>query len=149
DGRGGRGDTTGAPQFGGGFGDRRPGTGMSSQDARQFRSEVRQLVGSAEQLRRSADKVDQQALNDILKKLRELDNDKVFQDPASFDRLQAQAAEAVKRFEFNLRRRAELQGNEVLLSGDGDVPEEFRKLVEQYYKSLSKAPDKKQDEKKN
>jgi hypothetical protein len=28
------------------------------------------------------------------------------------------------------------------------VPEEFRKLVEQYYKSLSKAPDKKPDEKK-
>jgi hypothetical protein len=48
--------------------------------------------------------------------------------------------EAVKRFEFNLRRKAELKGNEVLLSGDGDVPEEFRKLVEQNYKSLSKAP---------
>jgi hypothetical protein len=31
-----------------------------------------------------------------------------------------------------------LKGNEVLLSGDGDVPEEFRKLVEEYYKSLSK-----------
>ena len=38
----------------------------------------------------------------------------------------------------NLRRRTELKGNEVLLSGDGDVPEEFRKLVEEYYKSLSK-----------
>ena len=46
----------------------------------------------------------------------------------------------MKRFEFNLRRRSELKGNEVLLSGDGDVPEEFRKLVEQYYKSLSKPP---------
>jgi hypothetical protein len=30
----------------------------------------------------------------------------------------------------------------VLLSGDGDVPEELRKLVEQYYKSLSKGSDK-------
>ena len=48
----------------------------------------------------------------------------------------------MKRFEFNLRRRSELKGNEVLLSGDGDVPEEFRKLVEQYYKSLSKTPEK-------
>ena len=118
---------------------------MSPQDARQFRAEVRQLVGAAEQLRRSAEKMDQQALNDILSKLRELDSDKVFQDPSAFDRLQAQAAEAVKRFEFNLRRRSELKGNEVLLSGDGDVPEEFRKLVEQYYKSLSKTPEKKQD----
>ena len=121
---------------------------MTPQDARQFRAEVRQLTAAAEQLRRSVDKVDQQALNDILKKLRELDSDRVFHDPAQFDRLQAQAAEAVKRFEFNLRRRSELKGNEVLLSGDGDVPEEFRKLVEQYYKSLSKAPDKKQDDRK-
>ena len=135
--------TQGPQQGGGSVGDRRPGSGMSPADARQFRSEVRQLVNAAEQLRRSADKVDQQALNDILKKLRELDSDRVFQDPASFDRLQAQAAEAVKRFEFNLRRRSELKGNEVLLSGDGEVPEEFRKLVEQYYKSLSKPPDKK------
>ena len=86
---------------------------------------------------------DQRALDEILKRLKELDNDKVFQDPATFERLQAQASEAVKRFEFNLRRKAELKGNEVFLSGDGDVPEEFRKLVEQYYKSLSKTPDKK------
>ncbi len=91
---------------------------------------------------------DQKALDEILKKLKELDNDKVFQDPATFDRLQAQAAEAVKRFEFNLRRKAELKGNEVFLSGDGDVPEEFRKLVEQYYKSLSKTPEKKPEVKK-
>jgi hypothetical protein len=143
DGRQGEGPTTGPPQGGGSFGDRRPGSGMSPQEARQFRAEVRQLLSAAEQLRRSAEKIDQQALNDILKKLRELDSEKVFQDPAAFDRLQAQAAEAVKRFEFNLRRRSELKGNEVLLSGDGDVPEAYRKLVEQYYKSLSKPPDKK------
>jgi len=31
---------------------------------------------------------------------------------------------------------------------DGDVPEEFRKLVEQYYKSLSKAPEKAPEKKK-
>ena len=71
----------------------------------------------------------------------------MFQNAAAFDRLQAAAAEADKRFEFNLRRKSELKGNEVLLSGDGEVPEEFRKLVEQYYKSLSKPPEKKQQEK--
>ena len=81
----------------------------------------------------------------ILKQLRELDTDAAFRDPAQFDRLQSAAAESVKRFEFNLRRKAELKGNEVLLSGDGDVPEEFRKLVEQYYKSLSKGPEKAAD----
>ena len=57
--------------------------------------------------------------------------------------------QVLKRFEFNLRRQAELKGNEVFLSGADDVPEEFRKLVEQYYKSLSKAPDKKSPETKS
>ncbi len=142
DGRGGDGDTTGAPQFGGGGGSRRPGGPMSPEEARQFRAEVRQMATAGEQLRRTVGKEDQAAVADMLKKLRALDSDQVFKDPAQFDRLQAQAADAVKRFEFNLRRRAELKGNEVLLSGDGDVPEEFRKLVEQYYKSLSKGPEK-------
>jgi hypothetical protein len=146
DGRGGDGDTTGAPQlYAGGGGDRRPGSGgrISPEDARQFRAEIRQLTQTAEGLRRTVGKEDQAAVADMLKKLKALDSDQVFKDPAQFDRLHAQAADAVKRFEFNLRRRMELKGNEVLLSGDGDVPEEFRKLVEQYYKSLSKGSDKK------
>jgi hypothetical protein len=116
---------------------------MTSEDIRQFRSELQQMTNSAEQLRRTVGKEDQAAVAEMLKQLKALNSDKVFQDPSQFDRLQAAAADAVKRFEFNLRRRAELKGNEVLLSGDGDVPEEFRKLVEQYYKSLSKGQDKK------
>jgi hypothetical protein len=96
------------------------------------------MANAAEQLRRTVGKDDQAAVADLLKKLRALDSDKVFSDPAQFERLQTQAADAVKRFEFNLRRKTELKGNEVLLSGDGDVPEEFRKLVGEYYKSLSK-----------
>lgn len=103
------------------------------------------MTASAEQLRRSVGKEDQAAVADLLKKLKALDSDQVFKDPAQFERLQTQAADAVKRFEYNLRRKTELKGNEVLLSGDGDVPEEFRKLVEQYYKSLSKGQDKKQN----
>lgn len=103
------------------------------------------MAASAEQLRRSVGKEDQAAVADLLKKLKALDSDQVFKDPAQFERLQTQAADAVKRFEYNLRRKTELKGNEVLLSGDGDVPEEFRKLVEQYYKSLSKGQDKKQN----
>jgi hypothetical protein len=35
-----------------------------------------------------------------------------------------------------------MKGSEVFLSGADDVPEEYRKLVEQYYKSLSKGPEK-------
>ena len=149
DGRGGEGDTTGAPTGGGGFGNRRPGANMTPEDARQFRNEVRQFTGNAQQMRPllKGQPEDVKALEEVLRNLKALDNDKVFADPAQFDRLQAAAADAIKRFEFNLRRRAELKGNEVLLSGDGDVPEEFRKLVEQYYKSLSKGGSEKNEKK--
>ncbi len=46
----------------------------------------------------------------------------------------------MKRFEYLLRRQAEGRA-QVLLSGSDDVPEQFRKLVDQYYRALSKAPD--------
>jgi hypothetical protein len=45
----------------------------------------------------------------------------------------------VKRFEYGLRRRLEGAGNQILLSGSDEVPEQFRRMVEQYYKSLSKS----------
>ena len=48
----------------------------------------------------------------------------------------------MKRFEYALRRKVEGEANQVLLSGSDEVPEQFRKLVDQYYRSLSKAPDK-------
>jgi len=47
----------------------------------------------------------------------------------------------MKRFEFGLRRRAEGGNAQPVLSGSDEVPEQFRKLVEQYYKSLSKGPE--------
>ena len=43
----------------------------------------------------------------------------------------------MKRFEYTLRRKVEGDANQVLLSGSDEVPEQFRKLVEQYYRSLS------------
>ena len=122
---------------------------------RQFRGEARQFVNDAQQLRRmvQGQGVDAKALDEVLRNLRALDDDRVYQDAATLERLQSAVAEGMKRFEFNLRRQAEVKGTEVFLSGSDDVPEEYRKLVEQYYKSLSKGPgkagDAKTDDKKN
>ena len=79
---------------------------------------------------------------DHLLKLRALQDDRVYQNVGELARLQSAVTESMKRFEYTLRRRAE--GNDqVLLSGSDDVPEQFRKLVDQYYKALSKGPEKK------
>ncbi|MCA1649634.1 MAG: hypothetical protein LC753_04895 [Acidobacteria bacterium] len=143
DGRGGDGDTTGQLREGGGFGDRRPGQ-HSRDDVRQFRGEIRQWTNEAQQLRRliQGQKLDPRQLDEVLKGLRALDDDRVYQDVNELARLQSQVLEGLKRFEYNLRRRAD--GNQILLSGSDEVPEQFRKLVEQYYRSLSKAPEKRQ-----
>ena len=40
---------------------------------------------------------------------------------------------------YGLRRQTEQKNKEVVLSGADEVPDTFRPLVEQYYRSLSKA----------
>lgn len=148
DGRGGDGDTFGGwRNDGGGWGDRRPGR-LTPEDIRQFRGEARQWTNQAEQLRRllqgQGQKLDTRQLDEILRGLRALQDDRVYQDVEELARLQAAVSEGMKRFEFALRRRAETANGQPVLSGSDEVPERFRKLVEQYYKSLSKTPDKKQ-----
>ena len=144
DGRGGDGDTTGAWRDGAawGGGDRRPGN-FNPEDARQFRGEVRQWVADAEQLRRlvQGQKLDARQLDEVLRGLRALQDDRVYQNVEELQRLQSQVTENMKRFEFGLRRRAEGANAQPVLSGADEVPEQFRKMVEQYYKSLSKGPE--------
>jgi hypothetical protein len=116
---------------------------MSDEDIRQFRSEARQWTAEAEQLRRllQGQKLDAKQLDEVLRGLREMQDPAVYQNAGDIERLQSAVAENMKRFEYVLRRKAE--GNEqVLLSGSDDVPEQYRKMVEQYYKSLSKSPEK-------
>jgi hypothetical protein len=120
---------------------------MSPEDARQFRGEARQWAGQAEGLRRllqgQPDKFDTRQLDEVLKGLRALQDDRVYNDPEELLRLQNAVSENMKRFEFALRRRADTAAGQPVLSGSDEVPESFRKLVEQYYKSLARAPDKK------
>jgi Domain of unknown function (DUF4175) len=146
-GRNGDGDTYGPFQPGaaGGSGDRRNnGSTFTPGDVRQFRGEVRQYTGQVEQLRRAlqGQRMDSRDLDEVLRGLRRLDDDRVYQDASELTRLQSQVADSMKRFEYALRRKVEGDANQVLLSGSDEVPEQFRKLVEQYYRSLSKAPEK-------
>jgi hypothetical protein len=97
-----------------------------------------------EQLRRAlqGQRVDTRDLDEVLRGLRRLDDEGSYQDAGELLRLQSQVADNMKRFEYGLRRKIEGDANQVMLSGTDEVPEQFRKLVEQYYRSLSKAPEK-------
>ena len=131
-----------------GGGDRRPGN-FNPEDVRQFRGEIRQWIADAEQLRRlvqgqgsnQGQRLDARQLDEVLRNLRALQDDRVYQNVEELQRLQAAATENMKRFEFSLRRRAEGANAQPVLSGADEVPEQFRKMVEQSYKSLSKGPE--------
>jgi hypothetical protein len=64
----------------------------------------------------------------------------VYQNVQELARMQAYVAETLKRFEFGLRRQVKADAGASALTGSDEVPEEFKALVEQYYKSLAKTP---------
>ena len=73
--------------------------------------------------------------------MRQLDSERAYSDLAEVERLQQQIIEGLKQLEFGLRR--ELEGEDrdrVFVSGSDEVPTGFRKLVDEYYKALSRNP---------
>jgi hypothetical protein len=143
-GRDGQGLTFGQAPFtgNGGPGDRRPGS-FTADDVRQFRNEAQRWTREAEGLRRllQGEKIDPKEIDALLRNLRQLTDDRVYKDVEELARLQAQVTDSAKRVEYDLRRKLEAKQGQILLSGSDEVPEQFRKVVEQYYRSLSKGPD--------
>ena len=135
---------SGGDNMGGGYGGGGLGWGrdwrLSDEDIRQLRGEVRQWTGEARELRGelAADNIDPRDLDEILNALRELDDPRVYQNVSELQSLQSIVAEGLKRFEFGLRRQTEADANTIVLSGSDEVPEEFRQLVQEYYRSLAR-----------
>jgi hypothetical protein len=115
---------------------------LTPEDIRQLRNEARQYAGEAQDLRGvlRGEKIDPRELDEIVNALRQLQDDRVYQNVEELARLQAFVADSLKRFEFGLRRQLDANTGAIVLSGSDEVPESFRKLVEQYYRSLGQAP---------
>jgi hypothetical protein len=79
-------------------------------------------------------------LEEVLRGLRALGNDQVFRDASELARLQNEVAESAKRFEFQLRRQQGQEAAPASLSANDEVPERFRRLVEEYYRALARGP---------
>jgi len=82
--------------------------------------------------------VDPKEFDEIMKRLKELDSERVYQDVEELARLQTSVAEGLKRFEYALRRKVGDDTDRALVNGSEDVPSEYKALVEEYYRSLSK-----------
>ena len=113
---------------------------LNPDDVRQLQNEARQRANDARDLRgmlRGND-IDPKQLDEVIRALQQLQDERVYKDPAELLKLQTLAAEQLKRIEFNLRRQVD-ETNSVALTGSDEVPDQFRSLVEQYYRSLAQA----------
>jgi hypothetical protein len=146
----GRGDFTGADRGGswaggdatwGGWWNGGP-VNLTAEDIRQLRGEARQFSQDAQALRGllRGENIDPRELDEIVRALRQLEDERTYKNVAELARLQSFVAESLKRFEFGLRRKVDADKNAIALTGSDEVPEEFRKLVEQYYRSLARSP---------
>ncbi|MCZ0933973.1 MAG: hypothetical protein OXJ54_02210 [Gemmatimonadetes bacterium] len=150
-GQGGRGGQPGqpgqAPRGGQGFAPGGGGGGgggpwLSPEDVRQFQREFRERGQDARRLR---DELRQEGVDvgDLDRAVAGLDRLRTmgdFDDPEELAALQADVLRGLKDFEFALRRELGSQIERFFLSGSDDVPEEYRELVEAYYRALSEDP---------
>jgi hypothetical protein len=121
------------------------GQRLSPDDVRQFSREFRDQRQQAEGLRRELQEmgVDPSDLNRMIEQMRQLESGKSYDDPIALERLQQSLIEGLKAFEFALRRQVEgADKGRPVLGGSGDVPAGFRQMVDEYYRSLSKKPQK-------
>ena len=103
-------------------------------EARERAAELRNLATLVEQ-----SGADPRELQAMLEAIRALDREGTYADPEEVLRLQSQLVEGAKQLEFRLRREYALdEEQDILLFRSGDVPEEYRDLVAEYYRSLSR-----------
>ena len=128
--------------------------GMSGGDARagSFRGDPRQMANQANNLANDTQNVrrqlqqagvnarDLQPIDDVLKALRALGDEKVYGDPAGLKDLYATALDRFKKLEYDLRKRTDTSNQQLFLSGSEDVPSNFKALIEEYSRRLSKKP---------
>ena len=78
-------------------------------------------------------------LDAIIQRMRELDDLRQYRDPEVIAGLQNFVLEELKRFEYRLRREIDEDEEDLFLAGNEEMPDQFRDMVEQYFRSLSES----------
>jgi molybdenum-dependent DNA-binding transcriptional regulator ModE len=117
-----------------------PGT-FSTEELRQMRREFSERVSDAEGLRQELARQDLDVpdLGEIIRRMEEFDRKQIYLNPLGLEQLEEDVLTELKQFEYWLRRELEGLGEgELYLAGSDQVPGEYRKLVEEYFRSLSR-----------
>jgi hypothetical protein len=113
---------------------------LSPEEVRQFRREFLQREGQVRDLSDQLSAAGQDAgdLEAVLRAMERLQRDAIYDDPAQVAQLQEEILQMLKRLEFGLRREVEGPSEgRAALGGSDDVPDEYRALVEEYYRKLA------------
>jgi hypothetical protein len=101
---------------------------------------LRQRLADAEDLRRALGRNNDlgRDLNRAIDQLRKFSPD-AFNDPSQMALLKSEVIEPLRQIEIELARRlqAKLGNNGPGALSDGDAPDRYRKMIEEYYRRLS------------
>ncbi len=116
-----------------------PGT-FTSAEMRQAQGELSQRIREGRELGRELRSLglETQDLDDILAQMNRFQMRQINNDPLALERLKQEIVEELRQFEFRIWR--ELEGSEtqeIRLSAGDEIPEEYRELVSEYFKSLA------------
>jgi hypothetical protein len=113
---------------------------LSAGEVRQFRREFLERSDQVRNLEARLDEagLDAADLQAVIQAMQRLQGNGIYDDPTQVALLQDEILETLKRLEFGLRRQVE-GGSDgpASLAGSGDVPDEYRRLVEEYYRKLA------------
>lgn len=122
-------------------GDLLPGGGPPAPGTRQANAEMRDRLRDLEDLRRAFGKDRELArgMDQAIQALTQLANQQYRDDMQTANLLKTQVVDPLRGIEMELSRRlqARLGKNNLRLSDQGEAPEKYRKLVDEYYKRLS------------
>ena len=107
----------------------------------QFTREIRERLNDARALRRELANrgMDVTQLDRAIGRLETLGSPLTLSDPRAEKELRQQVVEGLRAFEFQLGEKFGIRSNErVLVDRTGEIPAEYRKYVEEYYRSLGR-----------
>ena len=81
---------------------------------------------------------DVRAVDDLIRSLRDLERGQAYDNLTNLQELQSAALTRAQQLELNLRQRLDTGNDQLFLSGSEDVPPQFRSLIEDYYRRLSR-----------
>lgn len=108
-------------------------------DPRQLRREISERRQEMARLREelSREGFDASRLQELASRLGRMDNPNALGTPQGIAELQGEIVRGLRELEFRIRRQLAGAPDRFLRAASGDVPPEFRELVEEYFKALA------------